>query len=406
MVAELYPWPALDGYRRRLHHVVAGLAAAGEVDVLTPWRSGDTPPASPPIPSVEGADAVPTAADEGARAWIGKWVSGSAPRRLLGVDWSGVVDSLEGRNLDDYDLIWCSHVDTWWPLREHLAGRRVIVDFDNLENLALKLRRRIPPRTTPGAGPVGAVRTWLRWGTSRAFDVVDERRWDRLQHDCAAAVNHVVVCSDLDAERSGVSNVAVVPNGADVPDRARAIRTELMGAEPTLNFIGALDYEPNTEAVEWLVREIVPRIRARRPDVVTRIVGRGEQKVAWVANVPGVKLVGAVDDIAEELAAADVSIVPIQVGAGTRLKVVEALANHLPLVTTTLGCEGIAVEHGVSALIADDADSFAEACVRLIEDADLRQQLADAGAKLFEDHYTWESIEQRVIRLAQSTART
>lgn len=399
VVAELYPWPSLDGYRRRLHHVVAGLAAVGEVHVVAPQRAGDPPAVPPPVVGVTGTG-VPTEPDRGPRTWMADWVRGPVPRRLLGVDWRGPRAELARLDLDEFDLVWCSHVDTWWAVRDLVDGRRVVVDFDNLEHLALRLRRRIPPRHAPDAGPAQVAKGLARWGTSRAFDLVDERRWDRLQRQCAAAVDRVVVCSDLDARRAGVPNTAVVPNGAVAPPSVATDRTALRGPTPVLNFIGALDYEPNTEAVEWLVREVVPVLRAERPDAVVRIAGRGSDRVAWVAGVPGVELVGEVTDVAAELAVADVSVVPIRVGAGTRLKVVEALAHRLPLVTTTVGCEGIDVVDGTSALVADDAVTFARACARLCTDGPLRQRLADAGAALFEERYTWASIEGRIGDLA------
>ena len=119
-----------------------------------------------------------------------------------------------------------------------------------------------------------------------------------------------------------------------------------------------------------------------------------------VAAEPGVELVGSVADLQAELSRADVSIVPIRVGAGTRLKVVEALANRLPLVTTTVGCEGIDVVDGVHALVADDAADFAAACVRLAGDGELRQRLADAGHELFAGRYDWDRIESDVAALA------
>src|SRR5690606_24874506 len=102
-----------------------------------------------------------------------------------------------------------------------------------------------------------------------------------------------------------------------------------------------------------------------------------------------------------ELRAADVSIVPIRVGAGTRLKVVEALANRLPLVTTTVGCEGIDVTDGVDARIVDDPEGFAAACAELARDGALRQRLADAGFELFAGRYDWDRIEAGVAALAE-----
>ena len=168
-------------------------------------------------------------------------------------------------------------------------------------------------------------------------------------------------------------------------------------------FVGALDYEPNSEAVEWFVREVLDDVRAAVPAARLRVVGRGAERVEWVRGRPGVDLVGPVDDLGEELDRADVSVVPIRVGAGTRLKVVEALANRLPIVTTAVGCEGIDLVDGVHALIRDDAAGFAAGCVGLLSDGELRQRMAEAGAELFERRYDWDGIEAAVADLALST---
>lgn len=398
MVAEQYPWPAGDGYRQRLHHLIAGLARAGEVEVLALHREGTAPPAEPPIDGVSVPRVISVGGDAGVRDWAPRWIRGDVPRRLLGPDWSTLREALEPER---YDLVWCSHVDSWWAVADLVAGVPTVVDFDNLENLALKLRRRIPPRFPPGAGMVERWRVLARWVVSRAFDVVDERRWDRLQHRCAAAVDRVVVCSELDLRRAEVPNAVVIPNGCAAPAQPAQDRRPLRGEAPTFTFVGALDYEPNTEAVEWFVRDVFPLVRGRVPDATVRIVGRGRRAVGWVAGEPGVELVGAVDDVRAELARADVSIVPIRVGAGTRLKVVEALANRIPLVTTTVGAEGIDVTDGVDALVADDAAGFAAACVRLATDGGLRQRLSSAGVELFAGRYDWDRIETDVATLAE-----
>jgi glycosyltransferase involved in cell wall biosynthesis len=420
VVAEQYPWPAVDGYRQRLHHLVAGLARAGSVEVVALDRrpEGLEHAAEERPEGVEDVAARRGGPDAGLRAWLPVWARGDMPRRVLAPDWSAVAAEVRRRvgTGAPVELVWYSHVDTWFPLHDEVAAavasRRdgsaapaEIVDFDNLEHLALRLRRSTPPRFAPGAGAPAKVRTVGRWGVSRAFDLVDERRWDRTQRACAAAVDHVVVCSDLDVDRSGCPNAVRIGNGASAPEHVHADRTGLRGAAPTMFFVGALDYEPNTEAVEWFVREVLPQVRAEVPDACVRIVGRGAERVAWAAEVPGVQLVGAVPELAAELDRADVSIVPIRVGAGTRLKVVEALANRLPLVTTTVGCEGIDVRDGHDALIADDAASFARACVRLLSDGALRQRLADAGAELFARRYDWDGIEASVADLARSTVR-
>lgn len=404
MVAEQYPWPAGDGYRQRLHHLISGLAQAGEVDVVALHREGTAAPVEPPLPGVRVPEVFSVGGDAGIRSWIGQWVRGDMPRRMLGPDWSPVRAALDDgrfRGGERYDLVWYSHVDSWWALHDRLEGVPSIVDFDNLEHLALALRRRIPPRFVPGSGVADRLRVIARWAASRAFDLVDQRRWNRIQRRCAASVAHVAVCSELDVQRSGCPNAVVVPNGSDAPPEPVTERRDLREEHPTFLFVGALDYEPNTEAVGWLAREIAPALRRRVPDARIRVVGRGRHAVAWASEVDGVDLVGPVDDIRAELRRADVSVVPIRVGAGTRLKVVEALAHRLPLVTTTVGCEGIDVTDGVDALIVDDAEGFADECARLARDGALRQRLADAGAALFAARYDWARIERGVAELAR-----
>ena len=404
VVAELYPWPAVDGYRQRLHHIIGGLAQAGDVEVVAPLRPGHVEPTAPQWPGVTRTLTVPMGDPLGPRSWGRAWARGPMPRRVLGLDWSRLLSELAEWRAEHYDLIWYSHLDAWWPVHPTFTGVPAIVDFDNLENLALRLRRRIPPRFDDGAGPAAHAKVAVRWVTSRAFDVVDEHRWDSVQRSCAAQVDHVVVCSDLDVGRSGCANAVVVPNGAEAPDRVVTDRRPLRGVAPVVLFVGALDYEPNTEAMEWFLRDVWPLVRAGRPDAVVRIVGRGGQALGASVDEPGVELLGQVPDLGAALARADAAIIPIRVGAGTRLKVVEALANRLPMVTTTVGCEGIDVVDGESALIADDAATFAGSVVRLLADGDLRQRLADRGADLFEDSYTWSGIRARVSDLARRTA--
>lgn len=405
VVAELYPWPPVDGYRQRLHHIVGGLTQAGPVDVVAPLRPGMSEPAGPPWPGVASTSTPTMGEPAGPRAWIGEWLRGGEPRRLLSLDWSEVVGELDGRR-DRYDLVWFSHVDAWLPTHELFDGVPSIVDFDNLENLSIRLRRRIPPRLDPSDGIKGRAASVARWATSRGFDLVDERRWDAVQRRCASEVDHVVVCSELDVGRSGCANAVVIPNGAEPPPSVRADRSELAGDRPVLLFVGALDYEPNTEAMTWFLREVWPIVRRARPDVSVHVVGRGAEALGSLVDGPGIELLGSVPDIQVELDRADVSIVPIRVGAGTRLKVIEALANHLPMVTTSVGCEGIDVADGRTALIADDARGFAGAVLRLVADGVLRNRLADAGRDLFEERYTWAGIRGRVEELARSTTQS
>jgi glycosyltransferase involved in cell wall biosynthesis len=412
VVAEHYPWPAVDGIRQRLDHVVRGLARAGEVELLAvDRRDADERAATvaPDVPGLVDVVAIEARPDASVREWLPGWVRGGPPRRLANADWSQVAAAFRRRaaatDRPPIDLIWFSHVDSWWPVRDVDHGAASIVDYYDLIDLALRLRRRTSPQFAPGASAAAKVSTVGRWAMSRGFDLVDERRWTAVQRACAAHADVVTVCSELDRRRLALPDVEVIGNGSEMPEHIHADRTVLRGDAPVFLFVGALDYEPNADAVEWFVRSVLPKVRALVPDARLRIVGRGGERVAWVGGQPGVELVGRVPDIADELAATDVSIVPIRVGAGTRLKVVEALANRLPLVTTAVGCEGIDVVDGEHALIRDDERGFAAACVEAARDGELRQRLADAGAELFAERYDWDIIERHVAELAIRVVR-
>lgn len=408
VVAEQYPWPAVDGYRRRLEHMVLGLTQVGSVELLAvhPGGTVQEPPASVTAHTVAVGDG------QSIKSWGPQWAVASPrsgpPRRVLSVDRSELRAAFIERVVyqPPPDLIWYSHIDTWWHLQGIAPGVPSIVDLDNLENLALRLRRKIPPWFEPTDSLVQRVKTFGRWTLSRGFDLVDEQRWDQAQRQAAQESAAVVVCSDIDVERSKCANAVVISNGAVAPKNPRSNRRELVGEHPTMLFVGALDYEPNTEAVAWMVNDVMPLIRQKLPTAQLRIVGRGGELVAWANDHEGVTLVGEVDEVEPELANTDISVVPIRVGAGTRLKVVEALAHHIPLVTTTVGCEGVAVEDGTHARIADTAETFAQACVELLENGNERNELATAGAELFAQHYDWISIESHVAQLARSVIAT
>jgi glycosyltransferase involved in cell wall biosynthesis len=316
------------------------------------------------------------------------------PRSQLSADASALDGPIrEWLGERTYDLVYFSHIHAWL-LHGHLVDAAAVVDFDNLDDLVIRAART--------SRPVGAG--WERlakWLAMQPVDLVDERRMARLQRRCAAEVDTVTLCSALDAQRSGLSNAVAVGNGYDRTSAPPASRSG-----STLVFVGALGYPPNADAVRWFVHEVLGDVRRSAPHVVLRVVGGGEAAVEDLQGIEGVEILGRVDDLQAELDAATVAVVPIRSGSGTRLKVLEALANRLPIVATTLGAEGIDVVDGVHALLADDAPAFARACLRLVEDAELRAELADAGERLWDERYRWSRIRGELAGLARRVARS
>lgn len=184
--------------------------------------------------------------------------------------------------------------------------------------------------------------------------------------------------------------VAVVPNGVDL-----AFNTGDFGApEPdTLIFSGALTYEANFDAMAYFLREIFPRVQAQRPSVRLRVTGRADGvPLAQLPLGPGVELTGYLDDVRPAVARSWAGVVPLRIGGGTRLKILEAMALGTPVVATAKGAEGLAVTPEQELLVADTPEEFVRQTVRLLADADLRARLAANGRRLVEERYGWESI--------------
>jgi polysaccharide biosynthesis protein PslH len=160
-------------------------------------------------------------------------------------------------------------------------------------------------------------------------------------------------------------------------------------------FSGNLEYHPNVSAVRFFRQEIWPGLRERWPDLIWRLVGRNPLAVrSWTGGDSRIEVTGPVDDAIHELAQAEIAVVPLLAGSGTRLKILEAWAAGSPVVSTSLGAEGLPVEDGRHLLIADGAEAFAGAVSRLLEDCALRQEIAEGGRALLERAFTWEKAWQ------------
>jgi glycosyltransferase involved in cell wall biosynthesis len=228
-------------------------------------------------------------------------------------------------------------------------------------------------------------------------DRLDERRWNRLLPELCRGADVVVVCSALDRDRIG-GGAVVVPNGYDAPP---ALPPRRHHAAAVLAFVGGMDYPPNADAAEFAAREVLPLVRVTRPDAELWLIGHvpSGSPVSRLARLPGVRMRGHVDDISVELAEVDVAVAPIRFGGGTRIKILEAFAHRVPVVATTVGCEGLAVADGSTLLVADDAAGFAAACLRLLADPSLRARIVAEAAAVQLRCYRWEATREAVARL-------
>jgi glycosyltransferase involved in cell wall biosynthesis len=238
----------------------------------------------------------------------------------------------------------------------------------------------------------------LRWLERR--DASHARRFERW---LVAAYPHVVVVSDDDAALlpPGRAQVHVIPNGVDVS----ALAPSPVPTEPGMCFVGALYTQPNVDGVTWLATEILPLVRARVPEARLDVVGlRPVPSVLALDRLPGVRVHADVSSVESYVRAARVAVVPLRIGSGTRLKALEAMALGRPVVGTSIGLGGLAIEHGLHALVADDAPGLAAAIAWLLSDHEAASRLAAGGRRLTEERYGWPAIAVAYADLLESVA--
>ena len=392
MIAFEYPWPADSGSRLRLLSMVHGLGRCGSVDLFSvvPESRTDIDPPD----GVRGLDRVGRVTVRPTSIGVAGLAHPLVPAEIPMHDRRRVTRALGRFASGRYDLVWCFDVRAWI-----LSGRPdlapVVVDLGDLEDY--KIRARLAIGATV-AGPAPRVRRI----PGRAWSTLEAWRWARVQRAASRRVDRTLVCSELDARRAvagGATRVAVVPNGYPSPDHPAG--RPGVGTPPTVLFQGTLRYPPNVDAARWLVDEIAPGLRAEVPDVRIRLVGRGNPAQQSLHQPPATTLVGPVLDMATELGRADVVVVPVRYGSGTRVKIIEAFAHRIPVVSTTLGAEGLGVEDGRELLVADTAAGLATACARVLTDPGLRRRLVDAAYARYLDAFRSDVVEDRVAALAR-----
>mgnify|MGYP001546726339 CR=1 FL=1 len=205
----------------------------------------------------------------------------------------------------------------------------------------------------------------------------------------------VVAVSEKDREtmrsRYGVERISAISTGVDLDYFSPPATVE---HKADLVFVGSMDWLPNIDGVRFLAEQILPRIRARRPDCRVAIVGRRPDAAVRELGErdPNVIVTGTVADVRPWLWGSSVSIVPLRIGGGTRLKIFEAMAARVPVISTTIGAEGLPVENDRHLFIADDAESFANACLHLLENQQRRHQMADEAWNLVSGQFSWDAV--------------
>jgi glycosyltransferase involved in cell wall biosynthesis len=279
-------------------------------------------------------------------------------------------------------------------------------DVVNLEfpYLAHFRMRRSPPGTPPPPLVLDAheiaydiVRQVAQSDVSlgrRAHAALNWRKLRRDEGEAFRSADGIYACSVADQERLRVhvpsARIVVIPNAADV-DYYQPRPSDPAPDGRTVVFFGALSTFPNTDGVLFFLRDIWPRVAAERPQARCRILGARPPASVVQLGGPRVDIAGFVADLRPHLASASALVVPLRVGGGTRLKIVEGMAMGKPIVSTTLGAEGVEAVPGRDILIADEPASFAAAVIRLLDDPALGARLGRAARELAVGRYSWKA---------------
>jgi polysaccharide biosynthesis protein PslH len=286
----------------------------------------------------------------------------------------------------------------------HLAGylpviraaahppRLIVCDWHNIESEVLQRYSETTssrPRRAYARHAARKLREYERW----------------FVHQCGL---HLVV-SERDGETlrqyGNQAPVAVIENGVDTGQFASsggggAKRHRIL-------FVGAMDYHANVDGVVFFAREVWPRVAAKLPDAIFTIVGRKPTaEVRALAGGERIEVSGTVPDVCPYYGEALIAVAPLRVGGGTRLKILEAMAAGVPVVSTTLGAEGLAAEPGVDYLVADAGDAMAQAILDLALDPTQWERMASAGRVLVQRRYDWtalgDALAERLFELTHS----
>ncbi len=279
-----------------------------------------------------------------------------------------------------YDVV---HIDML-PLAEYTSlfgSTPVVLTNHNVESLRLK-----------------------RWADSetsfvkRAFLTLQARMTKTYEKSVMRSLKYCVTVSDYDRDYLRDFNpncrFFVVPNGTDVNFYTpRTVPHE----RPTMLWVGGMHDPYNRRGVEFFVENVFPKVHRAVPDLHWIVVGKSPPPslLALKTRYPdAVALEGFVEDVRDFYGRADVFVVPLLSGSGTKLKVIEGLAMGMPIVTTTIGAEGLAVTDGVEMAIRDDADKFAESVIRLLQSREQRDVMASEARDVAESRYDWTVIGQ------------
>jgi glycosyltransferase involved in cell wall biosynthesis len=288
-----------------------------------------------------------------------------------------------------FDLLICDFLQPSLNFRQ-ITGAPTLLFEHNIESV-------IPRRHfETSLNPIAKAFWWLQW-----------RRMERYEKDTCRKFTSTVTVSETDkkylADLAGIRTVYAIPTGVDTSyftPREEPVK------ENSLVFTGSMDWLPNEDAIKFFAREILGKIKRIIPTVQLTVVGRNPNQslIKELAAYPEITVTGRVEDVRPFISSHSLYIIPLRIGGGTRIKAYEAMAMGKAVVTTAVGVEGLPVKNGEHVVVADDAEAFAQAIVKLLKQHELRNALAVSGMEFVRRNFGWKNAAQSFAEACRRVA--
>jgi len=386
--------PLDSGGKLRTYNILHHLAAAHDLTYLS-WYGGDRDPAYEQeiVQHFPGAMTIYTAMREDTALQryfdYGKRVLRSAPYAVSKFTAAQVQKQLgEWIRQRRFEVAVCDFLSASLTFPADLATPTVLFQH-NVESILWQRKAQLEPSLL-----------------DRAISKVEYAKMARYEPRQVRRFHHVIAVSEQDRQAmkpmADLSHISVVPTGVDLSKYL--YDPVACPAGPVVVFTGSMDWEPNIDGVEFFCREIWPQVLAMVPQARFQIVGRNPDTRVQKLASSSVEVTGTVPSIVDYLAAASAIVVPLRIGGGTRIKIYEGMAMGKATVSTTIGAEGLDVEHGKDILLADDPAAFAASIVKLLQDDAERRRYESAAADTARK-YDWSVIAERFTDILVKTAR-
>jgi glycosyltransferase involved in cell wall biosynthesis len=388
-------WPANTGARLRDYQLARQLAARGSVTFVEMCNLGEEHQA-PPEDSGFAAVVTLHKVRRYTPSKIARGLAGPVPLTVLNC-WSPqsasqVGEALRSRPFDTVQMEGV-HLMPYLPIIQEIPGSpEIVVDWHNIES---EMMWRFAETSPNWAKKIAAGRTaklieraeGQLLGTCLTHTVTSERERQKL------------------LARYPSADIRVIPNGVDVryyaaEEIAQAGRhSGQQVLKPTILFVGSMDYHANIDAVIRFSCDVWPVISRNHPDIQFTIVGRNPASEVRALASDRIHVTGTVDDVRPFYASTVAAIVPLRSGSGTRLKILEAMAAGVPVISTRLGAEGIEAQDNIHLLLADTGPEIAAAVNRIVSSPETRVRLSHAARKLVCQVYDWSVIGKQLCEI-------